>query len=93
MNILAIAMIALAVIGSSTTMFAVTNDVFAPTGRRWTPAVDDVITYENRILTSQMNSEYAIDYMQCTVSENTAEQGKFTAVCSAYPEYAEKAVQ
>lgn len=64
----------------------VASDVYAPSSRRWTPPVDDQITYQNGELTSKMNPTYPVEYMDCMVTENTAQQGKFTMLCSAYEE-------
>lgn len=85
-NIGIVALVVALVLGTSTTVLTLTQDLYAPAGRRWTPPVDDVITYENGQLTSQMNPTYPVEYMECMVTENTAEQGKFTMLCSAYEE-------
>jgi hypothetical protein len=80
-----VAFIAIAVATTSTTLlYVTTTDVFAPSGRRWVPAVGDTLTYDNGIFNSKMEPNYPIDYASCLVTENTTKEGMISMNCQIY---------
>jgi|SRR5215510_2542478 len=63
---------------------AMIDSVYAPSGRRWVPAVGDELTLQNGVMNSKLEPNYPIDYAKCMVTENTAEAGVTTLSCQIY---------
>lgn len=81
----------LLVLGTSTTLAtlaSMSTDTYAPSGRRWTPALGDTITYDSTTgkVTSQMNPEYGLAGFTCQVVENTEKAGMAQLSCDFYGE-------
>lgn len=78
------------VIAAMATMATITSlqEVYAPSGRRWVPAVGDTLTYQDGVFNSKLEPNYPIDYASCLVTENTATEGQISMTCEIYaPEY------
>jgi hypothetical protein len=81
---LGIAMALVVVAGTSMAFTSLLTDVYAPSGRRWVPAVGDELTYQGGAFNSMMEPEYPIDYAKCAVTENTETAGMVTMKCEIY---------